>query len=525
MSITSFEFAIFVSITMLIYYLMPQKYQWILLLLASYIFYGFFGYTYYIFLWITTISTYVSSRWIDKEHVVLKKRIEGVSLQERRDIMAVSKNKRKVYLVTTLVLNFGILFFFKYYDIAREGAYLLTGNERFQVVEHLILPLGISFYMFQSMGYLMDIYWGKYPVEKNPFKLALFISFFPQIIQGPISRYPDLAPQLFGGTTWKDDSVKEGIYHILFGLFKKLIIADRLFVLVSAVMENHWKYSGSVIFVTIFIYGIQIYCDFSGGIHIVTGIARLFGIHLVKNFNRPLFATGIRDFWRRWHITLGSWMRDYVFYPLSLSKGLGKVNKRSRKILGAKRGKLVTVVLSSIIVYVLVGLWHGPSLRYIVFGLWHGFFIAIGLATEDIRYHLKEKIKRKWLYGLGYLLTLGYTTIVVTLGRYFSRADSLRQALSMFKRTLLQFEPSAVTKELFMNLGLEKTDVIVALVSVMLLLVFEMLREVKVDVRHIFEQSPLMLQFMVLYIFVAGITYFGFYAQGELPSAFIYMQY
>lgn len=525
MSITSFSFVLFVLITAIIYYSIHKKYQWVILLISSYIFYSFFGCKYIPFLLITTFSTYISSKRIYKEQLLCKLRLEKAETIHKREIKNLSKKKSKRYLIFTIILNFGILVFFKYYDITKEGLYILTGNDSFNVTQHLLLPLGISFYMFQSIGYLIDVYWGKYKAEDNVFKFALFVSFFPQIIQGPISRYSDLAPQLFGEHKLNEDNISDGIQNILLGLFKKLIIADRLSVLVTTVMTDHWKYSGSIIFVTILIYGIQIYCDFSGGIDVISGVAKIFSIHLTPNFKRPLFATSVRDFWRRWHITLGRWMRDYVFYPLSLSKWIGKLNRNSRKVLGPRLGKTITISISSLIVYILVGLWHGPSLKYIVFGLWHGIIISVALGTEDTVKNVKGRLRIKDNSLLWHLLQIVVTTLLVTFGRYFSRASSLLQALSMFKRTLLNFNIGSLFNGVFLDLGLTNIDLIIVVISVLVLIIYEIILECEISIKNKLENSPAIFQYAFLFIFLCILTYYGFYAKGDIPSEFIYMKY
>jgi len=525
MSITSLNFALFVIAVVIIYYLMPKKTRWVVLLISSYVFYGFFGLKYLVFILITTLSTYLSASFIYNEHIACKLSLAKAGREEKRVISNSSKRKRKRYLVFSLLLNFGILVFFKYFDITKAGLFAVTGNQAFNTTSHLILPLGISFYMFQSVGYMVDVYWGKYKAENNIFKFALFVSFFPQIIQGPISRYKDLAPQLFEGQRWDDETVRDGVYSILLGLFKKMIIADRLAVLVTAVIGEYGNYSGSIVFASMLIYGVQIYCDFSGGIDIVSGVAKFFSINLTPNFRRPLFATSISDFWRRWHITLGSWMRDYVFYPLSLSKWLGKLNKKSRKELGPKLGKLVTISISSLIVYILVGLWHGPSLKYIVFGLWHGMIISTSLATEDMVKSLKTRlhIRDKALWWR--LVQIAITTFLVTIGRYFSRAESLRKALSMIKHTVLEFNISALFKGGFSGLDISGGGFTIAIAGFAGLMAYEILSECDISIKTKFEKSPAALQFVSTFVFVCILIYFGFYSKGFMPREFIYMQY
>lgn len=517
MSIVSFSFAFFVLAVMVLYYIVPKRFKWVVLLVSSYLFYGIYSIKYLGLLIISTAITFYSALYIHKLQLREK--------EQKKESNKKPNKKRKRILILTLVINFSILAFFKYFNITVSGLYRLTGCDVFSGFSQLVLPLGISFYLFQTTGYLLDVYWKRCDAETNLCKFALFASFFPQIVQGPISRYKQLAPQLFEPHKWDDNIVRDGIYKILGGLFKKMIIADRLSILVNSVMSEQWKYSGSVLFFVILIYGVQIYCDFSGGISIISGVANLFSIQLTPNFNRPLLATSVGDFWRRWHITLGSWMRDYVFYPVSLSKWFGKVSKNARRILGPKYGKIAAVSVSSLIVYILVGIWHGSSLKYIAFGLWHGFFISLALFFEDFMLKLKKKLHMENQTWLWHLLGIVYTTIIVSLGRYFSRADSLMQALSMFKRTLLNFSLSNYNFGIFLNSGLEPIDLWIVGLSVAAMLVYEIAAEQKFDIKKQFEKRSLATQLIIVYLFLLFLIYAGFYPSAGIVPNFIYMQY
>ncbi len=252
--------------------------------------------------------------------------------QEPEKVLAKGKQLERLktvkkWIVALVALgNFGLLFFFKYWNFSAEAINKLLPNGNLPVFE-LILPLGISFYMFQSIGYVIDVYRKKYPPEKNILKFALFVSFFPQMVQGPISRFDSLGKQLYRGNSFSYDSLKAGIELTLCGYLKKLLIADRAAILVNSVFQHYSEYDGGIILIGVVFYCIQLYCDFSGGIDITRGVAKMFGIELVENFKRPIFATSLSDFWRRWHISLGTWMKDYLFYPLSLSKPFIKLRK------------------------------------------------------------------------------------------------------------------------------------------------------------------------------------------------------
>lgn len=526
MIFTSKIFILFIIITIIIYYNINKKYQWLSLLLASYAFYAYLNYNYIIFLIFTTITTYYIARKIyniDKNYDDYLKETNDNS--EKILLRQKCKKIKKRYLSLGLVTNFGILGFFKYFNLFSSKLFDITGNNNFNVVKQLIIPIGISFYMFQATGYLIDVYRKKYKAEKNIFKYALFVSYFPQIIQGPISRYDELAPQLFQEKDCDLDQMKYGVQLIFWGYFKKLLIADRLSILVTNVIGNYWDYSGSIIFATIIIYGVQIYCDFSGGIDTVSGISQVLGVRLTKNFNQPFLATSVADFWRRWHITLGTWMRDYVFYPLSLSKNMAKINKATRKVLGAKKGKMLTLSISTFIIYIIVGIWHGSSMKYVVFGIWHGILISGALFFADyfrrLNHIFKIKVKsRGWK-----LFQIIRTLILVSIGRYLSRAESLREALSMLKRTFVDFNFMDLFSNTFFNLGLNKLDFIILIFGVICLAYVGINNERGISIRKEFEKKSMVFQLICVFIFLSLFTYFGIYARGFTSSEFIYMQY
>ncbi|HOB20919.1 MAG TPA: MBOAT family O-acyltransferase, partial [Candidatus Atribacteria bacterium] len=237
--------------------------------------------------------------------------------------------------------------------------------------------MGISFYTFQTMGYIIDVYRGKHPAERNFFKLALFVSFFPQLIQGPISRFSDLAQTLYKEHSFDSRNISFGIQRILWGYFKKVVLADRILVAVNTLIKNPDTYQGAYVLIGMLFYAYQLYADFTGGIDITIGIAQVLGIEVKENFHRPYFSKNIVEYWRRWHITMGTWFRDYLFYPLSVSKPMLNISKHSRRLFGEALGKRIPVYLSTFIVWFATGIWHGASWNFIVWGLMNCVVILI----------------------------------------------------------------------------------------------------------------------------------------------------
>ena len=305
-----FQLAAFGMACAAVYHIIPRRVSWVVLLVASYGFYAARSLSGLPFILATTLSTWLGALRIDRIASTAKARLKAdkatLGAEEKKQIKAAARSRERVWLYAVLVLNFALLAVLKYTDdvLGLAGCSPLG----------LVLPLGISFYTFQSMGYLIDVYSGKYAAEHSLPRFALFVSFFPQLIQGPIGRYDQLGKQLREPHAFDYDNMVRGLMLMLWGLFKKLVIADRALPLVSTVFSAPaGEYGGALSVVAVLFYAVQQYCDFSGGIDLVAGIAQLFGIQLAPNFRRPYFSVSLADFWRRWHISLGAWMRDYVF--------------------------------------------------------------------------------------------------------------------------------------------------------------------------------------------------------------------
>ena len=370
MSLISMEFLLFVIAAVTGYYLIPRRFQWVWLLAFSYIYYVSGGIRVTCFLLFTTVTTYFAGRWMEQT---------AQSMQDKKE----EKKRKKQILAGTLILNFGVLGVLKYTNFMLDTISSITGGE-FEPLT-LLLPLGISFYTFQSMGYLLDVYWGRSQAEHNLFRFALFVSFFPQILQGPIGRFGSLGRQLYASHSLDRKNIEGGFLRILWGYFKKMVIADNAVIFVNAIFDHPDLYDGLGI-VGVLAYSIQLYCDFSGGMDVVLGIAKLFGIQLDENFKRPYFAVSITDFWHRWHITLGTWMKDYVFYPASLSGWMKSFSKFAKKTFGKQTGRTLPICLANLIVFLVVGVWHGAAWKFIIYGLYNGLIIAFsGLMAPSYR--------------------------------------------------------------------------------------------------------------------------------------------
>lgn len=514
MSFTSGAFLAFVLGTLLVYYLAPARLRWVVLLVASYGFYlagglGAMGY-----LLFTTLTTY----WAGRALGALNQRREALSREDKAGAEGLKRRKKWV-VFATLAVNFSLLYLVKYLGVTAR----LLGLP--QPPFELLLPLGLSFYMFQSVGYVIDCYRGKYPPERNIAKFALFVSFFPQMVQGPISRFGELAPQLTAGRGFDADKVKYGVQLAMWGYFKKLVISDRAGVVVATVFGDYTQYRGTLLFAGVLFYCIQLYCDFSGGIDITRGVAQMFGIDLAENFRRPLFATSLTDYWRRWHITLGQWMRDYVFYPMSLSKPLARLGKWSRRHIKGKLGKIIPTSVATFTVYFLIGIWHGLELRYILFGFWNGGLITAAFLLEGRFQRWREGLRIQTDSAPWRLFQMARTWALVFLGRYLTRAGSVRSALWMIKMTAADPELAALWDGRMLQLGLGAGDMLIVFLGVAALLAVECYQERGGHVRQALEGWPWAVQWLAILVPLAVIVVLGAMGGDYIAPGFIYQQY
>lgn len=400
MTLTSFPFLIFAAVTVLLYYLLPKRCQWVVLLTASFLFYAAAGGWYLPFILVTILSTYLLARLIanhakrDEDYIAAHK--ADMAKEERKTYKAAGKKKRFRMLVAGLVFNFGILAVLKYtgftVSIVNDAMGLFTDSRL--DVPSLILPLGISFYTFRSTAYLIDVYRGKAQAATNLGKYALFISFFPAVMQGPICRYNDLAVQFDTPHKAEWSNLSAGLLRMLWGMFKKLVVADTLMVAVKAIVGDPEAFGGMYVLLLIILYSAVIYGDFTGGIDITIGLSRMLGLKLTENFNRPFSSKSTAEYWNRWHITMGSWFTDYVFYPLSICSSMQKLTKWSRAHLGKAIGMRFPVYLATLFTWFLTGLWHGASWNFIVWGLINGVIILISRELEPLYAKFRKKCPR-----------------------------------------------------------------------------------------------------------------------------------
>ena len=393
MLFNSLQFAVFLPIVILFYFLLPSKYRWILLLASSYYFYMCWRMEYVFLILASTLVDYIS----------------GIQMEKTRE-----KPEKRFWLFLSLLVNLGLLFSFKYFNFFSEAINITF--DRFNIINsipslNILLPVGISFYTFQTLSYTIEVYMGKQKAEKHLGYFALYVSFFPQLVAGPIERYSRLAPQLRANHTFSYDNLVRGLRLILYGLFIKMVIADNLSVYVDRIYAAPEDFSSLSILTGLFFYSFQIYSDFFGYSTIAIGTALIMGIKIMDNFRTPYLARNISEFWQRWHISLSTWFRDYVYFPL-----------------GGNRAGLSKWIINILIVFTVSGLWHGANWTFI---FWGALFGVIYLLEKLSNYLFRIKPERR-VYSPGHLLLAGKTFLLVTFIWVFFRSTSIDQSFQIF---------------------------------------------------------------------------------------------
>ncbi len=532
MDFISGTFMAFVAALALVYFLMPGKFQWVVLLIGSYAFYAYANADTLVFLVITSLVTFVAGLALGKKNDKLSRALirqkDELTREEKKALkLKATKGKRRVVACAVLI-NLGLLVFLKYYNFLAGNVNAVMGRlgaaGRLPALD-LLLPLGISFYTLQSIAYTVDLYRGKYKPDRNFFKFALFMSFFPQIVQGPIARYDQLAHQLYEPHKFDYDRVAQGAQLILWGFMKKLILADRIAVAVDCIFNDPGSYSGFLLFFAASAYGLQVYADFSSGMDIARGVSQILGIDLALNFERPYFSRSISEFWRRWHISLGNWMRDYVFYPLSLSKAFSGLGRATRKIFGTYVGKKLPSFLSMFIVFLLVGIWHGSSWKYLAYGVWNGTIIVTSILLEPA---YAAALRKCGIDGESFgwkFIQMFRTFLLSSFGRFFPRAASCTVALDMIKRTFTGLNPWVFFDGSFLELGLTYNDYLVVLLFVAVLLVVGILQERGIHIREAIASQNVIFRWVIYIGAILALMVYGSYGAGYTAGEFIYQQF
>lgn len=510
---------VFLPSVILFYQIAPHRARWMVLLGASCMFFWSVSGKLLIYLIGSTLFTHyicVCMMWVRAEGEQAGKRSE----QELR----ARKTEKRILIFGIIVLT-GVLAYLKYYNF-------FVGNwnavsDKVHAFPHLpqkslLLPLGISFYTLQAIGYMVDVYWKKAEVCIHPGKTALFLGFFPIIMEGPVCSYTQISDDLWKGRPVRSEQLTEGLTRILWGLFKKLIIADRLDVMVNMIFGHHEKYHGLMILAAAIAYTIQLYMEFSGCIDIVIGSGRIFGVRLPENFRQPFFALDASDFWRRWHISLGVWLRTYIFYPVSTSAFVKKLSCSSKGKNGRYFSKLRVLAVALFPVWLCNGLWHGARWSYIFFGMYYYVILLAEAAAEPLtRWILKTIHVNKDAFFFRILCILK-TWVIVFTGELFFRADSLKTGMQMFLSMFQGASPGQFAGGALLKLGLDQADITAVVVGTAIVFIVDLAKEKQVFGNQGLKNLCLPLRWALYYCLLFSVIIFGAYGVGYQAVDMIY---
>ena len=486
MSYLSLSFAGLTLILCILYHALPKKWNLsgILLLLGSLVFYCSFDLKYLIFLFFTALSTFLCALGIEKH----------------------DKHKKKI-LILCLCINIGVWFAVKVlpFTVNLTNVLLTFAGIRYSFrLPAIIQPIGISYFTLQAIGYLVDVYRGKTKPEKSPWKYLLFITYFPAIVQGPISRYNELMPQLLNRKPFSFETMRKGLILILFGLVKKMVVADRLGIFVNACFDDYLSFSGAILYLAAVGYAIQLYMDFSGCVDICRGVSTLFNVELTNNFNRPYFATSVKDFWSRWHLSLSRWLKDYVYIPL-----------------GGNRKGTWRKYINLLITFLVSGLWHGAGFSFFLWGSLHALYQIIGEVTANFRIAIKQRIGIE----AGSLSERIYQTVItfnlVTFAWIFFRADSLTDGILYLGQMFSNVNLFALTGKMF-ELGVSKNYFFVLLLHLFVFFTVELCTKNQETAIEGITKQHLIVRWFIYLVLIFDVLLLGVYGSGYDLSGFMY---
>lgn len=499
MLFNSFQFLLFFPVVLIVYYIIPDKVKYLWLLMTSYYFYMCWNVKYVLLMLASTVITYISGLLIEKI-----KRADGIDVKK--------KNSRKKWVVIgSVVINLGILFYFKYINFT-----LSLLSKAFSVIHvqwnissfDIILPVGISFYTFQALSYTIDVYRDEIYAEKNFFRYALFVSFFPQLVAGPIERSKNLLKQLAVPARFDFEKAREGFLLMIWGYFLKVVLADRVAIFVGTVYGEYQTYTGWYIVIATMLFAIQVYCDFAGYSTIAMGAAKILGIELMENFNAPYLSASVAEFWRHWHISLTSWFKDYLYIPLG----------------GSRKGKL-RKYLNKMIVFLVSGLWHGADMSFVIWGGVNGFYQVMGEILQPVRNRAVSILKLN-CNSIGHRLMSGIITfILVDFSWIFFRANGIHESFLIVKSMIANKNPWILLDGSLYNCGLDSKNFWLMILSIMVLLFADIFKRRGIKISSVIAQQDWWCRYLVMISAICFVLVFGVWGSGYDVAGFIYFQF
>lgn len=515
----------FLPLCLVLYQLTSQKHRWKVLLAFSWLFFYIISGKLLIYLIGATFITHYTGLRLELLRAEEDKEKENVARKQKKEIRLRYQKKSRAVLVLGILMLIGVLVYLKYYNffVSNVSAVLDTAHLPFSLNEKdILLPVGISFYTLQAVGYMADVYWGKIRAEESLGKMALFLGFFPQIMEGPICRFTDTADTLYAGKSLEWENLSEGYMRIFWGLFKKMVIADRLAVLVSKIFDNYTEYSGVIVAAGAVAYTVQLYMEFSGCMDIVIGSGRVFGIRLPENFRQPFCARSASEFWRRWHISLGVWFKTYIFYPVSVSGIVKKWNQFGKKYAGKYLTRLVTSALALFPVWLCNGLWHGARWSYIFYGMYYFTLILMGMAVEPMRDRILGALHIR-PDSVGWrTVQIAKTWCIIFTGELFFRANGLRAGIHMFRSIFEGFDIRQLWDGTMLGMGLSLADFVAVAAGCVVVAVIGSMNERGILSRIRSVRFSEAVKWCAFYAVIIAVVIFAAYGDGYQKVDLIY---
>lgn len=498
MVFNSVQFLIFFPVVFIVYFLLPPGIRYIWLLVSSYYFYICWNPQYIILILFSTVITYISG-------IVME------VLREGKEDIRLRRHCLKICVALSLILNLSMLFYFKYFKFA-----ISTLNRIFGIIgaeveissRDIILPVGISFYIFQALGYTIDVYRGEVKAERNFLRYALFVSFFPQLVAGPIERSKNLLRQVDSPTYFDLENVRQGLLTMAYGLFMKVVVADRLAGIIDPIYGDWINHTGMDLAAATMLFAVQIYCDFEGYSQLAIGSAQVLGFRINQNFKTPYLCTNIREFWKRWHISLTDWFRDYLYIPLG-----GSRKGRARKY------------INTMIVFLISGLWHGASWHFVVWGGVNGFYSILQDSTESVRKKVYRflKIDTKALF---WRCLCGFVTFfLIDISWLLFRSSGVRQAISILYKIWNGFNPCYFFSDDFYNIFGSTKMFSIIVFSLAAVGVIDMIRQKGFSLKEYLLKQQIIYRWSIYLILIFIIMLWGAYGNDYEQTQFIYFQF
>lgn len=529
MTFVQFNFLVFLLATFCVFYICPVKYRWIVLLGASLIFYAIAGVKYLPFIFVTSFSVYLAGKRMGAIYEEQERACSGETLtrKEKKELKEKAKARCRKILVALLVLNIAILCvskFTKFFVDPINSLLLHFGGNGGFSAEMIIVPLGISYYTFSCLSYLMDVYWKRVGCEKNYFRFLLYACYFPHILQGPIARYGRLGERLKAELRFDYQRVCFGVQLMIWGFIKKLIIANRVDMFVSDMYARYAEMRGFAFIVAALMDVLYIYSDFSGCMDIARGASQIFGVELDLNFNHPFSSKTVPEFWRRWHMSMGGWFRDYVYMPLSSSKLVKNISRRTKGKMPDGLSRVLVTAIPVTVTWVLTGLWHGTGKTYVAWGIYYSFMILMSVCFGEDLHKLAVRAGVDTESSSWKMFQMVRTTLIFAGGRLLTRPDGLWKTKLIAKSILTDFNPWVLFDGTLFKYSFTVKDMNVIVVF---LVIFALVSHYQQSgsVREWIAKQGIVFRWGLIILAVLSVMVLGVYGPGYNASSFAYMAY